>query len=234
VAIGRCGEDDFIGVDHVVENAPALRVALLDWWEVNGRQWILWKLRPDGSRPAPEEPLCLLGVRVAEVMLQQTQLQVVLPYWQRWMEALPTLEALANAEEHNVLLLWQGHGYYSRARRLLAGARVLHAQIAAAGSSPPDPSAWPQDLDSWVALPGIGRSTAGSILSSAFNLPFAILDGNVKRVLARLMAYDRPPAREQARFWRWSEQLLLQPRAASFNDRLPESDRLRATVHGCP
>ena len=112
-------------------------------------------------------------------MLQQTQLQVALPYWQRWMQAFPTLEVLAAAEEHDVLLLWQGLGYYSRARRLLAGARQMQEQIRARTAAPgasADPAAWPQDLESWLALPGIGRSTAGSILSSAFDLPFAILD----------------------------------------------------------
>jgi A/G-specific adenine glycosylase len=200
---------------------PALlRPQLLRWWQEHGRHDIPWKKAPRGSLPSPDEQLDPYPIWVAEVMLQQTQLQVVLPYWRRWIEALPTLEALAEAEEHEVLLLWQGLGYYSRARRLRAGARVLHEQITGAGSGPLDPSAWPCDLNSWLALPGIGRSTAGSILSSAFNLPFAILDGNVKRVLARLMACERPPAREQALFWRWSEQLLDPQRPRDFNQAL--------------
>ena len=207
---------------------PALlRQQLLRWWQEHGRHDIPWKQAPGGERPAPEQQLDPYPIWVAEVMLQQTQLQVVLPFWQRWMEALPTLAALADAEEHDVLLLWQGLGYYSRARRLLAGAHALHAQITAAQSGAVDPGAWPQDLDSWLALPGIGRSTAGSILSSAFNLPFAILDGNVKRVLARLMACERPPAREQAKFWRWSEQLLDPERPRDFNQALMD---LGATV----
>ncbi|MFM7652637.1 MAG: A/G-specific adenine glycosylase, partial [Vulcanococcus sp.] len=104
-------------------NALEIRRLLLAWSELNGRHAIPWKLRPDGSRPADGEPLDPYGVFVAEVMLQQTQLQVVLPYWQSWMEAFPSLEALAAAEEHDVLLLWQGLGYYSRARRLQQGAR---------------------------------------------------------------------------------------------------------------
>ena len=156
-------------------------------------------------------------------MLQQTQLQVVLPYWQRWMDTFPTLERLAVAEEHDVLLLWQGLGYYSRARRLLAGARLMQTRIAdRAGhaSAATDPAAWPQDLEGWLALPGIGRSTAGSILSSAFNRPFAILDGNVKRVLARLIACERPPARELKRFWALSEALLDPLRPRDFNQAL--------------
>jgi A/G-specific adenine glycosylase len=141
-------------------------------------------------------------------MLQQTQLQVAVPYWQRWIAAWPTLDALAAADEHDVLLLWQGLGYYSWARRLRQGARQLLGQP------------WPRTLEGWLALPGIGRSTAGSILSSAFDLPFAILDGNVKRVLARLTAYPRPPARQLAGFWQLSEQLLDPRRPRVFNQAL--------------
>ncbi|MEY3768170.1 MAG: A/G-specific adenine glycosylase, partial [Cyanobacteriota bacterium] len=205
----------------------SLRELLLSWWRQHGRHSIPWKLNPGGGPPEPSDSLDPYPIWVAEVMLQQTQLQVVLPFWQRWREALPTLAALADAEEHDVLLLWQGLGYYSRARRLLAGARVLHEQITAADGVAVDSGAWPQDLDSWLALPGIGRSTAGSILSSAFNLPFAILDGNVKRVLARLMACERPPVREQAKFWHWSEQLLDPERPRDFNQSLMD---LGATV----
>jgi A/G-specific adenine glycosylase len=205
----------------VAENAPDLRAALLDWWEEHGRHWIPWKLRADGSQPEPGESLCALSTWIAEVMLQQTQLQVVLPYWQRWMRAFPTLEALAGAEQEQVLLLWQGLGYYSRARRLHQGARQLLEQ----GSMGADP--WPRSLEAWLALPGIGRSTAGSILSSAFDLPFAILDGNVKRVLARLIASPRPPARELAELWWLSEQLLDPQRPRAFNQALMD---LGATV----
>jgi A/G-specific adenine glycosylase len=204
-----------------------LRLQLLGWWQEHGRHDIPWKRAPGDRLPSSGEPLDPYSIWVAEVMLQQTQLQVVLPYWHRWMEALPTLEDLAEADEHDVLLLWQGLGYYSRARRLLAGARVLHEQITAADGGAVDPGSWPQDLATWLGLPGIGRSTAGSILSSAFNLPFAILDGNVKRVLARLMACDRPPAREQAAFWRWSEQLLDPERPRDVNQALMD---LGATV----
>jgi A/G-specific adenine glycosylase len=210
-----------IELSVVAENASDLRAALLDWWEEHGRHWIPWKLRADGSQPEPGESLCALSTWIAEVMLQQTQLQVVLPYWQRWMRAFPTLEALAGAEQEQVLLLWQGLGYYSRARRLHQGARQLLEQ----GSMGADP--WPRSLEAWLALPGIGRSTAGSILSSAFDLPFAILDGNVKRVLARLIASPRPPARELAGLWRLSEQLLDPQRPRAFNQALMD---LGATV----
>ncbi len=204
---------------------PAQRQLLLAWWDVYGRHAIPWKLRADGSRPADGEPLDPYGVWVAEVMLQQTQLQVALPYWQRWMERFPRLEALAAAEEHDVLLLWQGLGYYSRARRLQQGARQLLAAASECSEAPAAP--WPRTLEAWLALPGVGRSTAGSILSSAFDLPFAILDGNVKRVLARLIACPRPPARELKGFWQLSELLLHRQRPRAFNQALMD---LGATV----
>ena len=196
-----------------------MREALLDWWETHGRHTIPWKCTATGAPSGPGETLDPYPIWVAEVMLQQTQLQVALPYWQRWMAAFPSLEGLAAAEEHDVLLLWQGLGYYSRARRLQQGARQLLATWQA------DP--WPRTLEGWLALPGIGRSPAGSILSSAFDLPFAILDGNVKRVLARLIASPRPPARQLAWFWRLSELLLDPQRPRAFNQALMD---LGATV----
>ena len=104
-----------------------LRADLLAWWEIHGRHDIPWKRHPDGARPGPGEPLDPFGVWVAEVMLQQTQLAVVLPYWHRWMAAFPDVGALAAASEHDVLMLWQGLGYYARARRLHGGAQRLVA-----------------------------------------------------------------------------------------------------------
>ena len=99
---------------------------------------------------------------------------------------------LAAASLDQVRLKWQGLGYYSRARRLHNAAQMLVG------------GPWPRTLEEWMALPGIGRTTAGSILSSAFNAPLPILDGNVKRVLARLAAHPRPPARDEVLFWGWS------------------------------
>jgi A/G-specific adenine glycosylase len=208
--------------EKLTSQAPLLRRQLLDWWQVHGRLRIEqkpWMFTPDGRWPDSGEELGCLGAWVAEVMLQQTQLQVVLPYWQRWMAAFPTLEALAAAAEHDVLLLWQGLGYYSRARRLHQGSRLLLGHGAAAP--------WPRTLEGWLALPGIGRSTAGSIISSAFDLPFAILDGNVKRVLARLTASPRPPARQLQGLWQLSESLLDPQRPRAFNQALMD---LGATV----
>jgi len=217
-------------------HSASLAARLLGWWEVHGRREQFqkpWLFKSDGSWPGASDALPPYPIWVAEVMLQQTQLRVVLPYWQRWMQAFPLLECLAAADEHDALLVWQGLGYYSRARRLLAGARQMQERItaraAAAGGSvdTADPAAWPQDLEPWLALSGIGRSTAGSILSSAFNQPHAILDGNVKRVLARLSASPRPPARDLAGLWQQSELLLDPQRPREFNQALMD---LGATI----
>jgi A/G-specific adenine glycosylase len=170
-----------------------------------------------GTWPLPEHNLPLSGIWIAEVMLQQTQLMAVSPYWQRWMAAFPSVEALAMASLEQVRLQWQGLGYYSRARRLHQAAQLLVERL------------WPGDLDGWIVLPGIGRTTAGGILSSAFNAPAPILDGNVKRVLARLHAHERPPSRDQYVFWGWSEAFLDPCRPRDFNQALMD---LGATVLG--
>ena len=175
----------------------ALTASLLAWWAEQGRPGIPWKLLTGGVPPTPEQDLDPYGIWIAEVMLQQTQLAVVLPYWERWMATFPTVEALAAASLEEVRLQWQGLGYYSRARRLHQAAILLVGRP------------WPRSLEDWMALPGIGRTTAGSILSSAFNASLPILDGNVKRVLARLTAHPKPPSRDQALFWSWSEALLV-------------------------
>ena len=191
---------------------------LLGWWQACGRRDPAqkpWMFTADGTWPLPEDSLSPYGIWIAEVMLQQTQLSVVLPYWQRWIKAFPTVNALAAASLEQVRLQWQGLGYYSRARRLHEAARVLVQQP------------WPRDLDGWIALPGIGRTTAGGILSSAFNSPEPILDGNVKRVLARLHAHERPPSRDQHLFWQRSEALLDPRRPRDFNQALMD---LGATV----
>jgi A/G-specific adenine glycosylase len=208
------------------ELASERRRLLLEWWQQHGRRLPSqkpWMVTPQGRWPTPDEPLAPLATWIAEVMLQQTQLAVMLPYWHRWMAAFPSLEALAAAPDQQLLLHWQGLGYYVRARRLGAGARQLLA-----GADPPaDPDLWPRTLAGWLALPGIGPSTAGSILSSAFNQPFAILDGNVKRVLARLVASPRPPARQLPQLWQLSEALLDPQRPRDFNQALMD---LGATV----
>jgi A/G-specific adenine glycosylase len=212
--------------------APVLQASLLTWWESHGRRGLdqkPWMVTAAGRWPESGEAIDCFGVLVAEVMLQQTQLVVVLPYWRRWLVAFPDLEALAAADEQRLLLLWQGLGYYSRARRLHQLARQLSrgAIPDQPGSISAIPPPWPTSLALWQALPGLGRSTAASILSSAFDQPEAILDGNVKRVLARLIAAPVPPARQLAAFWRLSETLLDRRRPRSFNQAVMD---LGATV----
>ena len=206
--------------------SDTLRAGLLDWWLAHGRQGIPWKRTAQGLVPSSQQVLNPYPIWVAEVMLQQTQLKVVLPYWQRWMCRFPMVQALADADEQEVLLFWQGLGYYSRARRLHQGAQQF-LRTYGQGLSDDAFDQWPRDLESWLTLPGIGPSTAGSILSSAFDLPFPILDGNVKRVLSRLIASPTPPARNGKTLWALIEQLLSTEQPRNFNQALMD---LGATV----
>ena len=218
------------GRSDLSEIAPELCSLLLAWWEVHGRKDPVlkpWMFTPEGKWPEPFEHLNPYPIHVAEVMLQQTQLKVVLPYWQSWLESFPTLEALAEEEQQSVLLRWQGLGYYSRARRLHHSAQNLLKRMGPDVAV--DPQSWSRDLAFWLELPGIGLSTAGGILSSAFNRPLAILDGNVRRVLARLQAHLRPPMRDQPLFWFWSKAFIgaAPTRARDLNQALMD---LGATV----
>lgn len=138
---------------------------LLAWFDTSGRHDLPW-----------QHPRTPYRVWLSEIMLQQTQVLTATPYFERFVAALPTLQALAAAPLDEVLALWSGLGYYARARNLHAAAvRCVELHEAEL----------PRDLGALVALPGIGRSTAAAILSQAWNDRFAILDGNVKRVLAR-------------------------------------------------
>ena len=140
--------------------------ALLAWFDVHGRKDLPW-----------QHPRTPYRAWVSEVMLQQTQVQTVIAYFERFVAALPTLAALADASQDRVLALWSGLGYYSRARNLHRAAQICMEQHA---------GELPRDFAALAALPGIGRSTAGAILAQAFGMRHAILDGNVRRVLARL------------------------------------------------
>lgn len=139
-------------------------------------------------------------------MLQQTQLKVVIPYWEKWMKVFPALPSLAEADLENVLMIWQGLGYYSRAKRIHQSSKKL-VQFVDKNLSH-DPYSWPHRIDQWMSLPGIGRSTAGSIISSAFDLPAPILDGNVKRIFSRLLATERKPIKNEKKLWEFSSFLI--------------------------
>ena len=155
------------------------------------------------------------GVWVAEIMLQQTQVETVRPYYERWLLRFPDLSAVAEAPQQDVLKAWEGLGYYSRARNLQRAAQSIVAQH---GGRLPD------TVEALRALPGIGRYTAGAILSIGHGRPAPLVDGNVGRVLGRLVALD-VPARSpagQRRLWALAEVLVPQRNARDFNQGLME------------
>ena len=203
---------------EIFDSTNEIQENLLKWFHLNGRHWIPWKLKVDGMPPKSGEILSVYGIWVAEVMLQQTQLKVVLPYWKKWMQVFPTLIALAETNEQNVLLEWQGLGYYSRAKRLHQSSKLLIELIGKDKAL--DSSCWPTDLYQWIKLPGIGKSTAGSIISSAFDLPIPILDGNVKRILSRLIASKRQLQKDENLFWEISQTLIHPIFPREFNQAL--------------
>jgi len=179
---------------------------LLAWYR-RGRRDLPWRRTSDPYR-----------VWVSEIMLQQTRAQAVIPYFERFLERFPTVEALAAAGEEEVLALWSGLGYYSRARNLLRAAR----RIAAAG-------AFPSDYESIRALPGVGVYTAAAVASIAFGLPHAVVDGNVLRVVARMEndAAETGAARTRERFGSIARDWLGARSPGAFNQALME---LGATV----
>jgi len=192
--------------------APAqsgIRGRLLRWYRRRRRD-LPWRRTSDPY-----------AIWVSEVMLQQTRVAAVLPYYERFLARFPSIATLAAAEEEQVLAAWSGLGYYRRARALHAGARSLVERHA--GRLPRDPALLRE-------IPGIGRYTAGAIASVAFGLPEPIVDGNVRRVLARLFAVDGlrlGRAAEQRRLWELAGQLVRGPRPGDFNQALME---LGATV----
>ncbi len=209
-----------------------LRKQLFTWWDCFGRHDLPWKYYSvdfitSNSKEALDGELDPYPIWIAEIMLQQTQVRVMLSYWERWMKAFPNKKVLAEARLDQVLLAWQGLGYYTRAHRLHAAAFKLKD------------SPWPRTLEGWMALPGIGRTTAGSILSSAFNYPFPILDGNVRRLLARLTAFDEPQVNMENYFWSLSNDLLDKERPRDFNQALMDFGALvctpfNPTCQSCP
>lgn len=172
--------------------------AVLDWYDRHGRKDLPWQL---GITP--------YRVWVSEIMLQQTQVSTVLGYFDRFMDALPTVEALATAAEDEVLHLWTGLGYYSRARNLHKTAKLI---VAEHGGD------FPRCVERLAELPGIGRSTAGAIASLSMGLRAPILDGNVKRVLARFVAQDGYPGEPKVsrQLWDVAERLTPQTRVNHY------------------
>lgn len=159
------------GVAHLNElgRQASFSGRLLAWFDTHGRHDLPW-----------QHPRTPYRVWVSEVMLQQTQVATVIDYFNRFMIRFPTLDDLARSSIDEVLALWSGLGYYARARNLHAAARVMASQ------------GIPETLAHWLALPGVGSSTAAAIIAQAFDEPATILDGNVKRVIARHAGIDTP------------------------------------------
>ena len=202
----------------IFDSPQDIQNSLLEWFRENGRYWIPWKLKKDGSVPRSGESISPYGIWIAEVMLQQTQLKVVIPYWKKWMKVFPTLSCLAEADLENLLMIWQGLGYYSRAKRIHQSSKILVEFVGK--NRDQDPDSWPNQIDTWMSLPGIGRSTAGSIISSAFDLPTPILDGNVKRILSRLLAIERKSIKDERKLWEFSSLLIERLSPRDFNQAL--------------
>lgn len=169
-------------------NKQSFSTRLLAWFEQHGRKDLPWQQTPSPYR-----------VWVSEIMLQQTQVATVIPYFERFMQRFPDVLKLANAEQDEVLHLWTGLGYYARGRNLHKAAQTIRDEFG---------GEFPTTLDQVMALPGIGRSTAGAILSLSLGQHHAILDGNVKRVLARYHAIEGWPgtATIEKQLWGLAEQ----------------------------
>ena len=177
---------------------PAIARPLLKWY-ARAKRDLPWRGTADPYR-----------VWVSEIMLQQTQVERVREYFVRFIERFPTVNDLAAARAHDVLRLWEGLGYYRRARQLHAAARRIVADHA---------GAFPRTVAELMALPGIGRYTAGAIASIAFGVPAAIVEANSRRVFARLVGHDRPlgGVAGDAPIWEVAERLVPQRGAGRFN-----------------
>ena len=202
---------------------------LLKWFAGNARD-LPWRRTRDPY-----------AIWISEVMLQQTQVKTVIPYWRRWMEQLPDIASLAAADEDTVIKLWEGLGYYSRARNLQKAARLICEELS---------GKFPRDLGGVLALPGVGRYTAGAICSIAYNQPEPLVDGNVARVLTRLLGIERPSKQKQVveQLWLVTADLVKhavglqrtsQRNAAAFNQAMMELGALICTprnplCHDCP
>ena len=178
---------------------PSFSDQVIHWYDKFGRKSLPWQQDKTSYR-----------VWVSEIMLQQTQVSTVIPYYLRFMDSFPSVLSLANASEDAVLHHWTGLGYYARARNLHKTAKRVRDEF---------DGKFPVNIDEMQSLPGIGRSTAGAILSLASGQSQPILDGNVKRVLARHFATEGWPGQTKVlqRLWELSEQLTPKKETAKYN-----------------
>lgn len=168
---------------------PTLVSRLLEWFSENARD-LPWRKTCDPY-----------AIWISEIMLQQTQVKTVIPYWERWMRELPTLQALSAEQPDKILKLWEGLGYYTRARNLQKAAQLVCENFG---------GKFPKNFHEIIALPGIGRYTAGAISSIAFKQPSPILDGNVIRVLTRIFGISGNPRDKiiNEQLWRLASDLV--------------------------
>jgi A/G-specific adenine glycosylase len=200
-----------------MQNPTLFRRQLNSWFKANQRA-LPWR-----QNRSP------YNTWVSELMLQQTQVTTMVKYFERWIKELPNVEALAAADDEHVMHLWQGLGYYSRARNLKKGAQYIieHHQ-----------GQLPQTIEELMDIPGIGRYTAGAIASLAFNIKAPIVDGNVLRVFSRLYNLDAPINEQKAKDHIYQLQFDLVPNKnpGSFNESLMELGALICTPKNtqCP
>ncbi|MDO6549251.1 A/G-specific adenine glycosylase [Pseudoalteromonas carrageenovora] len=194
---------------------------VVDWYHLHGRKTLPWQL---GKTP--------YKVWVSEVMLQQTQVVTVIPYFEKFMTSFPDIVALANADEDLVLHHWTGLGYYARARNLHKTAKIVRDKYH---------GEFPQTLDEVMDLPGIGRSTAGAVLSLSLGQHHPILDGNVKRVLARYFMIEGwyGVKKVENQLWHLSNQLTPKNNVTEFNQAMMDlgaslCSRSRFDCRACP
>src|SRR3990167_3778895 len=172
---------------------------ILNWFKKHGRHDLPWQHNTTPYR-----------VWISEIMLQQTQVATVIPYYQQLMKSFPTLKSLSNANIDNVLSHWSGLGYYARARNLHKTAKIIQEKYH---------GKFPDSIEKIVELPGIGLSTAGAILSLSMHKRAVILDGNVKRVLARYFALQTPVNHKNTidQLWQYAEKLTPDRHAGKYN-----------------
>ena len=187
---------------------------VLIWYRKNRRK-LPWRENSD-----------LYHIWVSEIMLQQTQVRTVIPYYNKFLRRFPRLEDLARANENEVLSVWSGLGYYNRARNLLSAAQIVFRQY---GGN------FPQDYRQALQLPGIGRYTAGAILSITYGQPLPILDGNIRRLFSRYLNLDITATKETKQLWNFLTDLVIEPCIASqigdFNQALMELGAIVCTRH---
>lgn len=199
-------------------NATSFRRRLLGWAARHGRTDLPWQRNKTPYR-----------VWVSEIMLQQTQVETVIPYYNRFMRRFGSVRALARADLDEVLGHWSGLGYYARGRNLHKAAQAIMAEHS---------GRFPRTLEAVMALPGIGRSTAGAILAIAYGEPHAILDGNVKRVLSRVHAITSPISERatEAQLWELAEHYTPKAHVAEYTQAIMDlgATICRARRPDCP